>query len=156
MSYVPPASLLRGLSVESATCFGMPCVGASYTGPGVRGTRLEDGARCAFCGRPATNAHHVPPVGMGGRNARFTLHGHRLRPALVAVCGSGTTGCHGLVHQRRLAIRWLWDDDRCAEAWWGGELLERFGAGSERLFDFGHWELSGRGPSPKIIYRKDW
>ena len=145
MSYVPHASVLRGLSVKSAQAFGMPCVGARYEGRGVRANRLEEGALCAFCRRPATNAHHVPAVGIGARNATFTLHGYRLRPALIALCGSGTTGCHGECHGGLMRIEWVWDEDAYAEAWWSGELLRQFAPHSPMLYELGGWEISRPG-----------
>ena len=145
MSYVPPASLLRGLSVDAAQKFGMPSIGAHYEGRGVRTNRLDEGARGAFCRRPATNAHHVPNVGMGGRNKGFALHGYELRPALIALCGSGTTGCHGECHSGLMRIEWVWDSDEYAEAWWSGELLREYGAASPMLYEFGGWEIARLG-----------
>lgn len=139
--YIPPASLLRGLSVSTAQKFGMPNAGAHYEGRGVRSNRLDEDARCAFCRRPATNAHHVPAVGMGARNAKFSLHGYALRPALIALCGSGTTGCHGECHSGRMRIEWVWDREKYARDWWSGDLLREFGPGSPMLYDYGHWEL---------------
>lgn len=137
--YVPDSSVLRGLSVASAQCFGMPHAGAHYAGGGVRTNRLDRFAECAICGAPASNSHHVPPVGMGARNASFTLHGHKLRPALIALCGSGTTGCHGLIHAGMVSVSWGWDDDEAAEEWWSGRMLERFGEHSPELYGFGRW-----------------
>lgn len=145
MSYIPPASLLRGLSVATAQLFGMPCAGAHYATRQVRSNRLDDDALCVFCRRRATNAHHVPPVGMGRRNATFTLHGYRLRPALIALCGSGTTGCHGDCHSGRMKIEWVWDSDEFARAWWSGDLLKEFGPASRMLYEFGHWKLTKEG-----------
>lgn len=142
--YVPPMSLLRGLSVREASCFGMPNLGAHYEGRSVRSNRLDDDARCAVCGRPATNAHHVPPVGMGARNAKFELHGHVLRPALIALCGSGTTGCHGEVHSGRILVEWEWCAEEYEVAWWQGLLLEMFGPASPRLYEFGRWTFEWR------------
>lgn len=141
MSYVPPASLLRGLSVDTAQKFGMPNAGAHYAGRGVRTNRLDEEALCAYCRRPATNAHHVPSVGMGARNATFRLHGYELRPALIALCGSGTTGCHGGL----MRIDWVWDSDEYARAWWSGELLREYGAASAMLYEFGGWEIARLG-----------
>lgn len=139
--YIPPASLLRGLSVSTAQKFGMPNAGAHYEGRGVRSNRLDEGARCAFCRRPATNAHHVPAVGMGARNAVFELCGFKLRPALIALCGSGTTGCHGDCHSGRMRIDWVWDSGEFMRDWWEGRLLREFGPASPMLYEFGHWEL---------------
>lgn len=147
--YVPDHSLLRGLPLRAAEKFGKPCVGAHYAGRGVRANRLDADARCAVCGATATNSHHEPPVGMGGRNARFTLHGTELRPALIALCGSGTTGCHGMVHGGLLRIEWEWDDDRHAAAWWRGDLL---GMG-DGLYEMGAWAVYGRGGLIKTIRR---
>jgi hypothetical protein len=50
---------------------------------------------CIVCGVPATNAHHVIP----GR--RKDIRVPRLR-----LCGSGTTGCHGDAHAKRLHFRY--------------------------------------------------
>ena len=150
-AYVPPASLLRGLSVASASKFGMPNVGAHYEGRGVRTNRLDDGALCAFCRRPATNAHHVPAVGMGARNATFELYGHKLRPALIALCGSGTTGCHGECHSGVMSVEWVWDEEEFAEAWWRGELLRELGPASPLLYDYGYWAIKRPGSIVRLI-----
>lgn len=144
-AFVPPASLLRGLSVETAQKLGMPNVGAHYAGKGVRTNRLDHGAACAFCGREAANSHHEPNVGMGARNAFFELHGFELKPALIALCGSGTAGCHGDRHNGRLRIRWEWDSDECAEAWWNGDMLREFGPASPMLYGFGEWVFEKEG-----------
>lgn len=143
MSYVPPASLLRGLSVDAAQKFGMPSIGAHYEGRGVRTNRLDEGARCAFCRRPATNAHHVPNVGMGGRNKGFALHGYELRPALIALCGSGTTGCHNQFHGGAgLRAEWRWRSKVYEEAWWTGQLLEVYEPHHPGLFEYGYWAIT--------------
>lgn len=139
--YVPDSHLLHGLSVASAQCFGMPHAMAHYSGKGVRTNRLDDDAVCAVCGRMATNSHHVPAVGMGGRNASFTLHGHALRPALIALCGSGTTGCHGLMHSGRLKAEWVWHDDEAAERWWSGDILRGCTPHASALYIWGEWRF---------------
>lgn len=151
MSYVPPMKLLRGLSVEAASKFGMPNVGAHYEGRGVRSNRLDDGALCAFCRARATNAHHVPSVGMGSRNAKFQLHHWTLKPALIALCGSGTTGCHGDCHSGLMRIEWEWDDDETAEAWWTGELMRDVKPGSPELFEYGCWVMTRYGTEVRRI-----
>src|SRR4249919_4099970 len=46
---------------------------------------------CRRCGKPATNVHHRINRGMGGSKRTDDL------TALVMLCGSGTTGCHGYV-----------------------------------------------------------
>ncbi len=51
---------------------------------------------CPFCGRPATNRHHVVPRSQGGA-----------RGPVAEVCGFGNaSGCHGLLHSRRLHLDW--------------------------------------------------
>lgn len=58
---------------------------------------------CPFCGRPATNNHHIVPRSQGGTDG-----------PLISVCGLGNTcGCHGLLHQHKLHLRYDFD----AEVW---------------------------------------
>lgn len=53
-------------------------------------------ARCAFCGRPETEKHHIVPRSQGGAKG-----------PLVSVCGFGnTSGCHGLLHAHKLHLRY--------------------------------------------------
>lgn len=145
MTFVPERSQLRGLSVDKAELYGKPHVGARYryvSDP--KSNRRDDGARCAVCGRPAESSHHVPPLSKGRSFVLETPIGSwRLLPSLFALCGSGTTGCHGLFHGgARYFPRWEWLTDEAAEAWWSGELLSRFGAHSPELYAFGRWVVS--------------
>lgn len=137
-------SKLRGLSLEQAEKFGKPCIGAHYTGRTAHDYTLEECARCAICGRPATNAHHEPHLGMGGRNSRFVLNADNesmpLLPSLIALCGSGTTGCHGLVHSGRYKIAWEWFEDRFERDWWDGKMLCI--VQDPELYDFGQWVIT--------------
>lgn len=137
----PSSSVLGGMDYESARLYGMPHVSAAYTGEGVRLYRLEEGARCLACGRPATNAHHEPPKGHGRSWVLRTPWGRFvLRPALIALCGSGTTGCHGDRHSGLLRFRWEWDDEEDEEAWWNGFLLSHGYHPHDRgLYKFGRW-----------------
>ena len=79
---------------------------------------------CIVCGRPHPNLHHMPPIGSGRRDA--------WEGALLALCGSGTTGCHGAFHAGILELRfmdgmWMWRGKagpiearrwtRCREVW---------------------------------------
>lgn len=50
---------------------------------------------CAICGRYATNYHHIVPRSVGGKNG-----------PVVRLCGSGTTGCHGMAESKMLHFRW--------------------------------------------------
>lgn len=60
---------------------------------------------CIVCGRPNPNLHHMPPIGSGKRSA--------WQGAMLALCGSGTTGCHGAFHAGKLELdfidgHWMW------------------------------------------------
>lgn len=67
---------------------------------------------CIVCGRyrgfktPKGGAHHEPPKGTGGAKA--------WKGALLSLCGSGTTGCHGLRTAGKLELQfddeagWMW------------------------------------------------
>lgn len=63
------------------------------------------GHRCESCGTSILGTpyslHHRRPKGMGGTRAA-TVHS---LVNLLALCGSGTTGCHGLVHLHPTAAR---------------------------------------------------
>ena len=51
---------------------------------------------CVFCGKPATNNHHVVPRSRGG------THG-----PVLSVCGMGNaSGCHGKLHAHTLHVRY--------------------------------------------------
>lgn len=65
-------------------------------------------SRCAVCGRPAANRHHVVMKGAGGLPSRVER-----RIPLLSLCGMGNAdGCHGLAHHRQLHFRyrdgWEW------------------------------------------------
>lgn len=52
---------------------------------------------CAFCGRRATQRHHIVPRSRGGKDG-----------PTVTVCGFGnSSGCHGKLHDHRLHLRWV-------------------------------------------------
>ena len=73
-------------------------------------SRDMTGTCCVVCGRFGANRHHEPPKGLGGERA---WHG-----SLLGLCGSGTTGCHGLRHAGRLKLRW---NDAESRWEWTGE-----------------------------------
>lgn len=146
MSYTPERRQLHGLSVGIAELYGKPHLHAVYTGSGIGSHRVDDGAMCAICRRPATNAHHVPPRSKG----TFTLTAPDgsswvLRPALFALCGSGTTGCHNGFHgAARFVPEWVWDSDADAEMWWSGEILRCVGPHDEAIYGYGSWAIHDR------------
>lgn len=56
---------------------------------------------CPFCGKPATNRHHIVPRSRGGKGG-----------ATVTVCGMGNaSGCHGKLHSHLLHLRYadVWE-----------------------------------------------
>ena len=136
------ASKLHGFSIQEAECYGKPHLGARYTDKA--GTSLtqyaRDGRLCVICGRDSLNTHHQPHRGT------FTLRGDDgrdwvLRPALFALCGSGTFGCHGAIEHNRIKARWVWDNPEAEAAWWSGELLEKYGPHNPALYLFGCWQF---------------
>ena len=147
MSFVPDARQLKGLSYPVASLYGMPHLGAHYTADDVNRYEVEDGAFCALCGRPYPNAHHEPPKGKGRNFLLSTPMGRFvLKPALIALCGSGTTGCHGDRHNGKLGIRWEWDSDENAGKWWDGYWLSRFYTPHDsRLFELGRYVFEKEG-----------
>lgn len=81
------------------------------TGPSqaIRQLVMErDGFQCVRCGHPVSgepgigySVHHRTPRGMGGsKDPRLNLPS-----ALLLLCGSGVTGCHGAVESRRDVAR---------------------------------------------------
>lgn len=52
---------------------------------------------CELCGAQASNIHHRRPRGMGGTKASWINE----PPNLLALCGSGTMGCHGMIEANR-------------------------------------------------------
>lgn len=150
---------LRGLPYEEAQKFGMPHVGCFYAGESVKSHRRVDEAACCVCGAPASNAHHDPPLGMGGKNRSFLLVTKMgkfvLKPALFAVCGSGTTGCHDGFHGgSRYRARWVWGSPEYGELWWSGYWLSHgIDPHSPVLYELGHWEIADKRDGSKTEVR---
>ncbi len=155
----PSMRQLSGLSVEVASKFGMPHIHCHYRFDDTDSNRLDDGARCAICGRVATNSHHEPPKGLGGGNRQFALQTPMglfiLKPALIALCGSGTTGCHNGFHGgARFSAQWVWERPEYGEMWWQGYWLSHGIAPHDNaLYEMGHWEISDVKKKTIITYR---
>lgn len=138
MTYLPSKQILHGFAYPAAECYGKPHYLCGYQSNDVHDTRLFENATCMCCGRPATNVHHWPPK----RHPVFTLHEHKLRPALFALCGSGTLGCHDGWHGgARYKALWSWDTDEYAQEWWEGQMLNEIEPHSLQLYNFGCWEV---------------
>ena len=149
--FTPTMEALRGFSLEHAELYGKPHLGAHYTRFDAKSHTLDEGACCAICGKPATNVHHIAHLKWGRCFPLRTPWGtHVLLPSLMAVCGSGTTGCHGAIHDGRISVRWVWSDDLAAQGWWEGELLRAFEAHSSVLFDYGYYLVERDGKTQEI------
>jgi len=81
-----------------------PAKGSKGVSKEVRAQVLSRAAyKCERCGIPLSQGfyyslHHRTPRGMGGTKAeRLNLPSN-----LVAICGSGTTGCHGFIESNRV------------------------------------------------------
>lgn len=122
--------------------YGLPHIGCKYENKSVNSNRLLDDAKCVCCGLPATNAHHYPPKGTAPTRKR---NGHVLKPALFAVCGSGTLGCHNDWHGgARYTAFWRWDRHEYEKQWEDGTLLEIHGAHSPALYYYGCWVIQDK------------
>lgn len=132
-----------GVSAERVELMGKPSLGAHYEREDYRSHKLDDGARCVFCGRPATDAHHVVP--------RSTLRGYLVETPLgkfvtlsplFALCRD----CHNDLHMRaRYHIRWEWKSDQYAEEWENGHTLAHIcPAGSSFLFQQGRYVVTDK------------
>lgn len=58
----------------------------------------RDGFGCLLCGQTPVTRHHVVSRSLGGSDVPANI---------VMLCGTGTTGCHGLVEAR--------DEDACQQ-----------------------------------------
>ncbi len=132
---------LQGISYDRAHLFGMPNIGAEYADYRSGSHRLLD-SECLICGRQATNAHHIVPRSV---RKEFFVGDRKLRSPLFALCGSGTTGCHGEFHGgARYKVMWEWDSEDDEERWWSGELLDLYGPHSESLYMHGKYVIHDR------------
>lgn len=156
---IPSAEQLMGLPYETAKLYGMPHVGAWYRSENVRDYSHADYCQCPACGRPASNVHHEPPRGRSscidpetGRKipGSFLLCTPMgkfvLLPALICLCGTGTTGCHGDRHGGKLGIRWEWDSEESERRWWDGTFLKAgLEPNGEWLWSHGHYVFARDG-----------
>ena len=155
---IPPSSQLNGLSVNDARIYGMPHIGCAYSGSSMSSTMWTgEHMKCAACGQTAMSGHskhHEPPRSKGTFLLRTKLGQHLLRPALIDLCGSGTTGCHGDRHNGLLKITWEWDCDEDEEKWWSGWYLAHgFRQHDPRFFEHGCYLFTRDGRTK--VYRSD-
>lgn len=125
------------MSIPRAMLYGMPHIGCEYLGSTARRYRLTQDF-CAVCGGRATNCHHIVPIGRG--EYLEAPDGQRLRSPLIALCGTGTTGCHGKFHAGLIKARWVWEEG-CEELWRSGVLLMELEPHDRLLYAYGWWEI---------------
>ena len=131
-----------GLSRSRAELFGKPNVGAEYVG---RERYVHTADRCPVCGAPAGSVHHLCPRGTARSIEIVGPDGPTLlRSSLVALCGSGTTGCHGRMHSRELEVEWEWYRPAYEAMWWDGLLLASVEPHSNDLYRYGCWAIRDR------------
>lgn len=135
------AGQLMGWPKERAELYGKPHLGAHYTG---RRSYEPTRRTCCLCGRPAQSCHHVAHRSWGLSFTLATPNGTwELRSPLFALCGSGTTGCHGKFHGgAALRAEWRWRSPVYEEAWWTGQLLQVLDPHDPRLFEYGYWAIT--------------
>ena len=56
--------------------------------PGVGHRKVLRNPRCRLCEKPSQSGHHFLPRSLGGDD---------VEAAVIELCGTGTTGCHGLI-----------------------------------------------------------
>lgn len=140
MGLILKSSQLGGMPLERAELYGKPHLGCRYTS-GDRYEALQP--VCAVCGRRAGSCHHVARRSWGKAFRLETENGTwDLRSPLFALCGSGTTGCHGRFHTAGLRAEWRWRSDEYGEAWWRGELLRDYGPHHPGLYGYGCWVVT--------------
>ena len=137
------ARQLKGLDARSAELMGKPSIGAHYTREDYRAHKLDQGARCTLCGKPATDAHHVVPRGHSrGFTVDTPLGQFVTLTPLFALCRA----CHRDIHDRaRYQITWRWKEERYQQEWWDGHTLGRIcPAGSPWLFQQGSYYVTDK------------
>ena len=150
MRYEPSREQLRGTSYEKASLYGMPHIGCRYKRDDIAATAFDgDTRRCAGCARTngVHNRHHEPPRSNGSFLLVTPIGQFVLKPALIDLCGSGTTGCHGERHSGKLKIRWEWDSPEYEEKWWSGYWLSRpyHDAHGKWLYQYGRYVFERNG-----------
>ena len=138
-----PREQLRGMSYEKAKLYGMPHIGCKYRTRNEMSATVFHGTphRCACCGKTGCShsRHHEPPKANGWFRLETPNGTFTLRPALIVLCGSGTTGCHGDRHSGRLRIRWEWDSEDEERKWWDGTFLSEREPHGDWLYEHGRY-----------------
>ena len=139
----PTKEQLHGIPYQIAECYGKPHILAKYTARDNVNRYAHDDDVCPLCHMELiTNTHHQPDRNFFPLD---TPMGHfKLKPALFGLCGSGVTGCHGLIEANKLKVRWEWYEPEYKEAWWSGYTLSHgFMFNDDRLYLQGCWHFTG-------------
>ena len=81
---------------------------------------------CCWCGRPATDRHHIVKRSAG----KLVKNGREVPKPTARLCGFGNaSGCHGKAHAGRLHFRWVDHQETPIEIFRNGSYPGR-----------GHWE----------------
>ena len=156
---------------------GLPHVGAEYTKGRRNGRRNYERTSdvCAVCDSArSASTHHIVAVGTGGRQSSRTnevdwafcgaydeafgcepstdLTEFEVLTPLIAVCGDGSSGCHGMFESHDLSVEWVWDDADCFILWESGWFLSHgYEPHDERLFEFGCYRILRGGETVRVI-----
>lgn len=79
--------------------------------------------RCCWCGRPATNHHHIVKRSAG----TWVKGGRTVQKPTILLCGEGNaSGCHGKAHQGLLHFKWKEPGRKTTKEGWS---TAHFGSG---------------------------
>lgn len=96
-------SQLNGISYQKAECYGKPHILAHYTAKDDLRKYVHDESLCPICHHSMiNNTHHQPDRHIFMLKTEWGIF--KLKPALFGLCGSGTTGCHGLIESNILRV----------------------------------------------------
>lgn len=148
-------SQLNGISRQKAECYGKPHILAEYTADDVRKYRHDEGL-CPLChSELICNTHHQPDRHSFNLKTEWGIF--VLKPALFGLCGSGTTGCHGLIESNRLSVEWRWDSEEYADRWWSGYTLSHgLKPHDERLYRMGCWVFTYKDGAEREYRGQSW
>ena len=133
------------MNLQRIALMGKPHIGAYYFGEGDK-HRLHPDSMCIICNKPATDAHHIVPKGLGGGNRVYVLETtvgiFPLRSPLFSLCRDH----HEAFHQGKASVVWEWDDGEGRDQWESGYLLSHgYFPHDPRLFLFGAYVITHNG-----------
>lgn len=144
-------SQLAGLDSRSVELMGKPHLGCHYEREDYRAHKLNEGARCAVCGRVAQDAHHLVPRGHAtGFTVNTPLGKFVVLTPLIALCRSCHDGFHG---GARFQVEWVWKDEQYQEEWWSGHTLAHICRPHDGfLFQEGYYVLTDKKTGKETVW----